>query len=158
MSTVLFLDLALHTGWACDDPHDAARPMTGIATLPEPVDGRCGHTLSIFEAWCVAMVERVQPVRVAYEAPVLLPRESNFVLIALAGVVEMVCHRHGIPYRKLYNATIKKAFTGSGKAKKIDIIVECERRGWVVGCDDNRADAAAGWWLMKTLASLAKVA
>ena len=120
--TVLFLDLATSTGWAVDDPATQGRaPITGLASLPAAVDGRIGHTLDVYRGWLSKMVGHhvYHDLRlVAYEAPLMLPRKSNFLLICLAGVTEMVCHQQDVRCDGTLTAsTIKKQFTGDGHAK-----------------------------------------
>ena len=52
------------------------------------------------------------------------------------------CEVHGIPYEGIGVGTIKKSFTGSGNAKKAEMIAEAQRRGYMTD-DDNEADAIA---------------
>ncbi len=48
----------------------------------------------------------------------------------------------GIPVESFAPSTCRKAFVGSGRAKKLDVIAECRRRGYEPP-DDNAADALA---------------
>lgn len=147
--TILFLDLATVTGWAIDSASDDGKPVTGLCSLPDAVEMRVGHTLERYRTWLSSMVVRHEPRLIGYEEPVLLPRKSNFVLIALAGVTQMVAHQHGTKYEGVYLGTIKKEFTGRGDAKKPEMVARCRQIGWDVGGDHNRADAAAGWAYFK---------
>ncbi|HQC52332.1 MAG TPA: hypothetical protein PLE92_04310 [Lentisphaeria bacterium] len=49
----------------------------------------------------------------------------------------------GIPLKRIPPSTLKKYFTGSGRAQKPEMIAEAIRRGFAVGEDDNKADAVA---------------
>lgn len=146
--TILFLDLATTSGWAVDDPADNGKPVTGLCTLPEAVETRVGHTLERYRAWLQDMIRRVDPRLVGYEEPLMLPRKSNFVLISLAGVTQMVAHQMGVKYEGVYGATIKAHFTHGG-AKKHETVARYKLLGWDVGGEHNRADAAAGWAYLK---------
>jgi Holliday junction resolvasome RuvABC endonuclease subunit len=52
------------------------------------------------------------------------------------------CEARNIVYAGVGVGTIKKSFTGSGNAKKAQMIAEANRRGFIT-TDDNEADAIA---------------
>lgn len=154
----LFLDLSLSTGWAHDFEHGpdgmgTAAPKTGLCPLPSPVDGRLGAPLELYERWFGGVIAGFRcamiPLKVGFEAPVIMGRSPDLLLIGLAAVTQLVCYKRGVPCQAYNNQSIKKAFTGRGNAKKRETIARCLALGWEVGADDNRADAAAGWAVMK---------
>lgn len=64
------------------------------------------------------------------------------------GELEEFCYGWRIPLKGLHHSTIKKDFTGNGKASKKDVCAECHRRGWKGGewgkdSNNNEADAIA---------------
>lgn len=155
---ILFLDLGLSTGWAHDGAEDG-KPVTGLITLPAGVDGRHGHTFDVFRAALGKLICRTAPSWLGYEAPIasLMHGGTHFdacmILVTLAGLTEMVAHELGIPYRRLNVGTIRKEFCGHGHAKKPMVGRRCKELGWETGNDNNRADAAAGWWALNRIAA-----
>lgn len=67
-------------------------------------------------------------------------------LAELGGCVRLLLHRLAIPYVDVPPATLKKWATGSGVAKKIDMVVVARERFGLEGTtDDNEADAFLLW-------------
>ena len=64
-------------------------------------------------------------------------------------VLQAFCEENSIPYTGYPVGTIKKFFTGNGKAPKNLMIEEARRRGHNV-VDDNAADACAIWYLAES--------
>jgi Holliday junction resolvasome RuvABC endonuclease subunit len=62
--------------------------------------------------------------------------------MSMRAVLELHCEDLGIPTYGYAPASIKKSFTGSGRANKGDMKRECEKRG-IEAVDDNHADAIA---------------
>ena len=60
----------------------------------------------------------------------------------LAAIVQMVAWRRECAFVELAAPTVRKAFCGTGRAEKHQVIAECKRRGWAP-TDDNAADAIA---------------
>lgn len=105
---------------------------------------------SVFRKWLNAMLDLESPDFVYFEAPIL-PKQTTPMtarkLMGLAWEVETACYdreapRHPIPCREVAGATIKKFLTGSGWAKKHDMVAAARRYGFAV-TDDNQADAIA---------------
>ena len=63
-------------------------------------------------------------------------------LIGFAVTVEMLCCRWSVDVSQAPSNSVRKAFCGSGRAKKPEVWAECLRRGWKPQ-DDNAADALA---------------
>lgn len=139
---ILALDLSTHTGWAAGPL--GGRPSFGTHHLPKTGDD-IGRMLVAYEDWLRAMVADVRPTHVFFEAPILSQRTMTArKLMGLASETERLCHRLGLPVREVNLMTVKKRFTGSGRAEKARMIEEARRRGWDVK-DDNQADALAIW-------------
>lgn len=62
--------------------------------------------------------------------------------MGLAGLVDLMCHYHGIITDGWAPASIKKHFCGNGRAQKADVEAACRSRGWCFP-DNNAADALA---------------
>lgn len=63
--------------------------------------------------------------------------------LGMEGVLEMFCYEYGFDLHYVHTATLKKFFTGSGKAKKTEMINEAANRWDKNIIDDNHADAIA---------------
>jgi len=79
---------------------------------------------------------------VAFESPMGLRGNAIYPLMSLRAVLELHCEGLGIPTHGYSPASVKKSFTGNGRASKDDMKIECSRRG-VDPIDDNHADAVA---------------
>lgn len=160
MPGVLALDLATVAGWAWGCvPERVMSPLEAAqARPPAPAGGsfrvsRPGAAIGLFlsdgEEWLEDLFDRLKPERIIYEKPILdsfrTGYETALKLGGLAGITSMVACRHGItlldPVQPL---TLKKHWTGSGKADKPAMIAACRARGWEP-VDDNHADAMALW-------------
>lgn len=143
---ILALDLATATGWAIGFPSDLV-PRFGTHVLPS-TGTNIGAFGVAFEDWLIGVLNAEQPEAVLYEQPSIFMKSQPATLIKLNGLAyhcETICNRLG--FRRYYcvnPSQLKKYWTGSGKAKKPDMIAAARRRGWDVR-DDNAADAAAAW-------------
>lgn len=143
----LALDLATQTGF-CFGPADTGEvPTLGHVRLPKTGED-VGRFLIAWEEWLTAMVAKVEPTLLLFEAPILAGSATPHVtrkLHALAGVTEMVAIRAGVECCELYPVTVKKALTGSGRADKDEMIAACRAYGF----DPQNADEADafGLWL-----------
>lgn len=145
--SILSLDLATSTGWACGKPDD--EPRFGTFKLPSTGED-IGRFLVKFEDWLNDMITVEAPGLVVFEAPILRRGGGNPVvarkLMGLANSVETICYRRDVRCRQAHLATVKKSFTGSGRAEKADMIAMARRWGWGVR-NDNEADALGLWVL-----------
>jgi Holliday junction resolvasome RuvABC endonuclease subunit len=90
---------------------------------------------------------RTDPVTlIAFEGPFATGRHHDRLSFGLCGVVEMVCAQRQVACVEYAPATLKKAWTGSGRAAKGAMLVEAKARG-LNPRSDHEADAAAVWWL-----------
>ena len=87
-----------------------------------------------------------------FEAP-LLPRTTSFKTVtklhSLAGITELLCLRSQVKVRSANNTTVKKAFTGHGRAEKSAMCDRAKQLGFNPK-DDNEADAIAIWFYVFT--------
>jgi Holliday junction resolvasome RuvABC endonuclease subunit len=156
MGGILALDIATNLGWAWGyaPKHGPATALEAAAAAPaQPASGvyrvrgdSLGEFLADYERWLGLVLDERQPGGLMFEAPIL-GKFTAFAtarkLMSLAGLTELVAHRRGIPWvREAQPSTVKKHFTGSGKAKKPDMEAACLQRGWTFA-DDNEADALA---------------
>ena len=155
---ILFLDLALSTGWAYGHPGDA-RPTWGVCKLPGHISrGAAGMAL---ENELDAHLDTLKPVRIGYEAP--LPAnlqtdaQSAFVLIGLAMLVESCAHRWSVPLVSRQSQQVRQAVIGRSyltdeekrsrpkpSVKKAIVLPWITKMGWSINQHDA-ADAAVGW-------------
>ena len=71
---------------------------------------------------------------------------SVFDIGELGGCVRFLLHRLGIPVVDVPPATLKKYATGSGAARKVDMVVAARERFGLQGTtDDNECDAYLLW-------------
>lgn len=73
---------------------------------------------------------------------------ANEVYYQLKGVVRMFCASCRIPLTGMHNATLKKSFTGNGRAEKHEMCSYARNLGWTGGregtaMDHDAADAVA---------------
>lgn len=155
---LLALDIATRMGWAY-----GRIPLRGLTMLeavavqpPQPDSGvvtvrsalGVGHFLSEFTDRLGELFDTKRPNGLVIEAPIL-PQTTSFdtvrKLMAMAGLAEMLAAQRRIRWVRLVQpASVKKHFTGNGRAKKPDMEAACASRGWVFA-DDNEADALAIW-------------
>lgn len=64
----------------------------------------------------------------------------------LGGIMRYTAYCMGVPYVNIAPTTLKKLATGSGKGKKLGVLVEAVKRLGYEGSDDNEADAM---WLLQ---------
>lgn len=141
---LLGLDLATRIGFS--HGRGDVLPVVGSHKL-SAVPNEIGAFLCEFEGWLARILTEVEPQVVVFEAPAPGPHNQLITLrktLGLAGVTEMVCHRRHILVREAAPATVKKALTGSGRAKKPDMI-DAARRWGVETKFHDEADAFGVW-------------
>lgn len=166
MGTLLALDIALRTGWAHDDETRPGVPRVGTFRVPAPSGSReegreLGASFCAFRQWLHGLLVVLKPSRVVFEAPLArihygahgpaVGQSTVRLLFGLAAIAEMTAHeRGGIDVTEANLATVKRYFTGHGRADKAAMMQRCRLLGWKVE-DDNQADAAALWAYTKAL-------
>ena len=162
---VIGLDLGRLMGFAAGVPGEV--PESCTVELSKPGIGRVVQSSNLL-AFMGKTLRETKPDLVVKEAPFRLAAFKDHGVgedvvrsaYSLHGIVEAICHRHGIPCEDVAVATYTKHFTGTskhgGRAKrKAAIIARCAQLRYVPPhCkDDNRCDALAVWdWASATLA------
>lgn len=161
MTKVLALDLSTTCGAAFDGPNGKPQFSTNKGRMPE--DSRnFGPLFCAHAQWMRDLIALQRPDVISVESPWVplgnrkldengdpvggRPTSIPIVLclIGLWAVATTVAQAHGIPCNRREVSTVRKFFTGSGRAKKKDV----ERRAYLLGWsprDDHQADAAALW-------------
>jgi Holliday junction resolvasome RuvABC endonuclease subunit len=138
--SVLALDLATTTGYAVLNANgtiDSGSKKFGLLKA----DG-AGVRYKNFRCWLVAMKLVHEITEIVYEQTMGHTLSSPQIYCGLVAVVQMFGEHHQIPYRSINVSTVKKAFTGHGRADKAAMIAKCVSMGFRPQ-DDNEADALA---------------
>lgn len=72
---------------------------------------------------------------------------ANHILFGLLGILEAAAQTHGRKITLYSPATIKKFWTGNGRASKVQMVRETRRQGFGL-VDHNQSDAIALFYLM----------
>lgn len=135
---VLALDMARLTGWAygelrCSGTED-------LAYLPEETHG---VKMLRFRGW---LDRTFWPSAVVYEKAHHRGGAATLNGIGMQTVLQCWCHQRGAEAIGVHTATLKKHATGSGRAKKPEMIAAAKAR-WpeIEIVDDNHSDAL---WLL----------
>lgn len=158
MTTVLALDLARISGWACGRPGD--QPSHGRVQF---ANAGSSHEAVFAGAWkwMKTTIIVFKPELVVWEAP--LPTsfsrgrstvDTTTLLYGLPAVAGAAAYLDGIyNIRKADTKDVRMHFIGCNpkraKAKPM-VMQQCAAMGWEVG-DDNEADALATWHYMCSL-------
>lgn len=158
MTTVLALDLASVTGWACGEPGGA--PHHGSVRFAKP--GASHEAVFAGAAkWMSDICAEREPDLVVWEAPLSTSfkrgkttMNTTTLLYGLPAVVGAVAYLRGIyDIRKADTREVRQHFIGQNpkraKAKPL-VMQQCRLYGWDVA-DDNEADALATWSFMCAL-------
>lgn len=141
---ILAFDLATNSGWVAGD--GSIKPVVGHFRLP-PTGHDVGAFLCGARDYYNALIDRFQPDVVLFEMPVLGAVVTVAVtrkLHGMAGMLEVVCRDRGVPCYEVSPATAKKRLTGSGRARKADMLQAARRLGLTIETEDE-ADAVAVW-------------
>lgn len=135
--SILALDIATRTGFCYGKGKNL---KFGHYSIPKKYnyDGIKFYNFSI---WVQRMIEQTKPEAIAIEKP-FVRGYSTFYLFGLCAVAEAVAASFDIPIMKVTPNTIKKSFTGNGKASKLDMLNCALDMGYNVTVDDE-ADAIA---------------
>lgn len=155
---ILSLDLATRIGYAHGEL--GRDPAFGSHTLPSTGDD-IGAYLDAFDHWLGPgghFLDRFHGVDlVVFEAPIL-PRITSAMTVrklsALPAFLEWRCRRALVPVRELHLQSIKKFWTGHGRADKARMF-EAARDHWgyrgLLDYQTDEVDALGGWWLAHAL-------
>lgn len=138
---ILALDLGTSTGWALAtrDGH-----KSGSLRLDPKKLGGNGRRWIAFREWLTATARQAGGVQAVYFEDVRrhIGTTAAHVYGGYLAMLEAWCATNNVPLHGVGVGTIKKAWTGNGRAEKADMIAEAKRRGVRVS-DDNEADAVA---------------
>lgn len=141
---ILGLDLATRTGFCHGKPDEC--PTLGHHCLPKTGED-VGAFLGAAEKWLTGLLVTVVPGIVCFESPIL-PQQTSLAttrkLHGLAGMLELVCLRAAVECAEVQPSIVKKVLTGSGKAKKPDMMKAARAMGFDPKVDDE-ADALGVW-------------
>lgn len=141
--TILALDLATKCGWA------SLRPDGRVESGEELFDVKSkegpGMRFVKFRRWLIDIKGCLEVTDIAYEE--VIGHGPGQVYAAqihggFVAILQAFCESHAIRYKGYSVGTIKKQFTGSGNAKKPDMIKRCRELGFAPATD-NEADALA---------------
>lgn len=150
--SILALDLGTHTGFACRRRDGTV--LHGTENFTPRASWTPGQRWQRFRSWLSAFIVEHQVNAIAYEQVIQggwkgghenaghKSGAAGDVYGGFKALVEMVADSHNLELHPTHVATVKKQFTGDGRAKKADVIAECKRRGFRPDTD-NAADALA---------------
>ena len=136
---VIAIDPATQLGWAYKKK--GRKTKYGTESFHNKQWDGAGMRFLKFRKWFESIVESEDVV--AYEAVEM--HSSTYAAHQYAGWVSTmqdICEEINAPYTGYPVGTIKKFWTGKGSAKKNDMILEAQKRGYNPP-DDNAADALA---------------
>lgn len=86
---------------------------------------------------------------VVYETPFARGRDATRCLWGIAGLIEAVATKVGLPVVDIQPSAIKKWVTGSGKASKEDMIAGAKKLGWPECWGEPNEHQADAYCLMR---------
>lgn len=146
---ILALDLANRCGWAVR--RRDGRTVHGVENFTPRPDWTPGQRWQRFRSWLAAIIVEHQIGAIAFEVVIMGGTEgggghkSGTAGDAYGGfkaLVELAADSHRLELHPVHVATVKKHWTGDGRAKKPEMVAEAAARGFRVR-DDNEADALA---------------
>ena len=143
---ILALDLGTKTGYALR--RRDGRVQHGTVNFTPRKGWSEGQKWVRYRAWLASIMRDEQIHRVAYELVIRHEVKGRplwdaaHAYGAFQAITHMVCDSFNVDAIGVNLATVKKSFTGSGRAKKEDMMVQAKARGFKV-VDDNDADALA---------------
>lgn len=143
---ILALDLGTKTGYALRRRDGSTRHGTEVFTPRKSWSE--GQKWARYRAWLAGVINDEKVHRVVYEQVIRHEVKGRPVWDAahaygaFEAITHMVCDGFNIQAHGVNLSTVKKSFTGSGRAKKEDVMLQAKARGFKV-VDDNNADALA---------------
>lgn len=140
--TLLALDLGNRTGWALRRRDGSIVHGTEVFT-PRP-NWTPGQRWQRFRAWLSGVVAQHQVHGIVFERVVFGHSSASAADVygGYRALVEMLADQHGLTLDSVAVSTVKKHWTGSGRADKPAMLAEAKRRGFRAD-SDNSADALA---------------
>ena len=142
---ILAIDAATVTGWALG--HTSARPRLETLDMSSFKDRGRGYRFELMRVWLNKMLDKHNVDLIAFEAPILT-KFSNINMTrnqqGLTAIIESVAVCRKIEYIDFPPASVKKALSFTGRAKKDQMMRAAKGRGFKP-MNDNEADAAGVW-------------
>lgn len=107
--------------------------------------GDRAHMLGTFATWLDEMHMVHQFSGVAWERPILTPKDKVDkleILYGLVGIAYAFAGRHKLPHCEVTIQEVKFALTGRSNADKVDMVAAAMKMGWKPATD-HEADAGA---------------
>lgn len=146
MINVLALDLSSNTGFCLHDRE--GKPKYGDVRMPPASsDHYNGTKYCFFWDWCVFTVKTYRIEFLIVEAPIATGRDGMFSVmqqLGMAAISELLAAKYGLRYCRANISTVRKHFTGNGRADKPAVEIACRERGFYPQSLDA-ADAIAVW-------------
>ena len=149
---ILALDPGHKLGY-CVDGEKPGVPRTGVCELPRHGQDR-GKTYCYFETWLRMTIEQYGVTVLAWEAAIIFGGKKGSTMktnadtiefaFAIGAIAELVGTRLGLICWKAPLGTVRRHFTGSGRADKGQVYARCLALGYPVESYDA-ADATAIW-------------
>lgn len=137
-AAVLSLDLGANVGWAVMRTDGAV--LYHFKTFPKV--GAFGRRHYNFKRWLTEMKQQFGGFcHVVYERN-QFTRGNPGIMFQQEGILNAWCEHHGISYEGYSCGTIKKHFTGSGRATKEEMMAAAQSLGYTPA-KDHVADALA---------------
>lgn len=142
---ILAIDTGTQTGWALRQRDGTIKHGTQVFALRKSQPP--GQRWIDYRAWLARMIQENQAHVLAYETVMFgvggqASGRAGDVYGAWKCMIEMAACLHNLELITVAPSTVKKAVTGSGRAKKPEVIAEIRRRGFRPDTD-NAADALA---------------
>lgn len=157
VKTVLGLDLARKLGYAWMKTNEMRDNVGGVEELTN-TKASLGEKCLAFKIWIAEQLDWRTPDFVSYEAPIMhsVNKHGAGLINSLEGVLLCELEYRGISYAAVYPSTVKKLVTGSGRAKKPEVIAAVKKRFPMAEVkDDNHADAiAVALWAIEQVEGL----
>jgi len=135
---VLAIDPGLKTGWAYSDGTFIESDVEDF--LARHRESR-GMVFMRFRTWLGLMLMVWDVELVVYEQAHLRGGAATELIVGMTTRIQEECCKHCINYTAIHSATLKKYATGSGRAKKEDVIRVAQERYGKKGLTSDEADA-----------------
>jgi len=139
---ILAIDLGTKTGYAIFKR--GGQMMAGSESFAPKKDDGVAQRAFKFKRFLPAITEGME-IQVCYYERVLHHSavQAAHVYGLLEGLLQMWADTHNVRLVQVSPMTIKKFWTGTGRSDKKAMMAECEKRGFIVGNDDDMSDAIA---------------
>ena len=129
---ILAIDPATRTGFACQQVGRTEPPVYGSwdyhNVCSDETPNKAGHRLAAFRRDLSTMVANNSVTLIAYEEAMWGTHNHETAAFhgEMRGIIKLVCAAHNIPHKGYNPGTIKKFWTGHGKAEKGDMMRACK--------------------------------